>query len=174
VSGIRSFIQNELQDGRELYRNIRDLRNSIAHSTKPLKEILALSAQYTPKTGEALFRAICYILGYPDWQTVAHEAILREFPIRGEIQGILIGGDSASLGQDGQDPYLEIHHRLTGSRINEATEAVDYDGETTFTARFASNVSLKSPEIRFYGDSQTAGTMRGKTLRTANGKETQI
>jgi len=48
------------------------------------------------------------------------------------------------------------------------------DGQSSLTAHLNPNVKFSPREIRFYGDSETTGVITGKTLRTANGKETPI
>lgn len=174
VSGIRAFMQGKMKEGKTLYRNIHRLRIDIMHSTKELRELGELVSIYAPKTGETLFRAICYLLGFEDWETVAHGAILREFPMRGELQGSLVGGEPSSLGPDGQDPHFELNHEVKELKVRE-------DGSTTFTVNTTMSkpsvgpgVTPKLREIRLYGDSETSGAILSKTLRSADGKETPV
>lgn len=173
VSGIRTFIQNKMKKEKHLYRHIRQLRISIMHSTKELREIRDLVSKYAPKTGEILFRAICYLSGFEDWENIKHGAILREFPIRGELQGTLVGGDPSSLGPDGQDPHFELHHDIKGSKLGE-NGSLSYKIETSLKMHLNTDVRFRPKEIRLYGDSETTGTILSKTLRTADGKEKPI
>lgn len=173
VSGIRVFFHRMLSEEKNMYRNIRELRISIMHSTRRLRDLRELASIYVPKTGEALFRAICYLLGFSNWKTMTHGAILREFPTRGEIECSLIGGDPSLLGPDGEDPHFELHHRITGLTI-EDDGTLSYDGESSLTAHLNPRVKFSPREIRFYGDSETTGAITGKSVRTADGKETPI
>jgi hypothetical protein len=173
VSGIRVFIQDKINEGKTLYRNIRQLRNDIMHSTKELRELRESVSAYAPKIGETLFRAICYLLGFEQWETVTHRAILREFPMRGELQGSLIGGEPSSLGADGQDPHFELYHQVKELKLGEDGSAT-FTVVTSLTASIGPGVKFKPREIRLYGDSETSGAILSKTLRTTDGKETPI
>ena len=173
VSGIRVFVQEKLKEGKDLYRNVRQLRIDIMHSTKELGRLRDLASTYSPKTGEVLFKAICYLSGFEDWETMTHGTILREFPMRGELQGSLIGGDPSSLGPDDQDPHFELHHQIKESRLGE-NGSVSYTIETSLTANLNADVKFKPREIRFYGDSETTGAITSKTLHKANGKEMPV
>jgi len=173
VSGIRAFVQDKMNEGRDLYQNIRQLRIDIMHSTKELKGLRELVSTYTPKIGEVLFRAICYLLGFENWETMQHGAILREFPMRGELQGYLIGDDPSSLGPDGQDPHFELRHQIKETKLEE-NGSISYIGETSLTAHLNTDVKFSPKEIRFYGDSETRGAIIRKILHTADGKEKPI
>ena len=121
VSGIRFFIQNKMSGEEHLYRDIRRLRIDIMHSTKRLSQLIGPATTFAPKTGEVLFRAICFLLEFEDWNVMKHGAILREFPMRGELHALLVGGDPMALGPNGQDPHFELGHNLrkTESKENE-------------------------------------------------------
>lgn len=173
VSGIRVFFQEKLKKGGNLYREIRELRNSIVHSTKGLRDLQDPVSKYAPETGEVLFRAICFLLGFEEWDTMKHGSILKEFPMRGELQGVLVGGDPSSLGPEGEDPHFELHHQITRSSIKE-NGTLDYKGQSSFTAHLNPKVKFTPKETRFYGDSEMKGKITSKTLVTANGKETPI
>jgi hypothetical protein len=104
---------------------------------------------------------------------MTHGAILREFPMRGELQGLLIGEDPSSLGPNGQDPHFELHHNVKGLK-QEDSGSVSYIVETSLTAHLNSAVEFKPLEIRLYGDSETKGAIIGKTLHTADGREKPV
>lgn len=91
-----------MKEGKPIYQKIRGLRIDIMHSRMKLQELQPLISEYAPKTGEVLFRAICYVSEFDEWETIPHGAILKEFPLRGELQCLLIGGDPSSLGVDGR------------------------------------------------------------------------
>ncbi len=173
VSGIRAFVQDKMKNGKKLYQNIHQLRIAIMHSTKKLKDIGQLASVYAPQTGEALFRAICYVSGFEEWETMTHGAILREFPIRGELQGLLIGGEPSSLGPNGEDPHFEISHELKDLKLAE-DGSLSYTVATSYKASINTNVQFRPREMRLYGDSETKGAILGKTLRTAGGEETPV
>jgi hypothetical protein len=170
VSGIRLFVQAKMKEDKNLYRNIHQLRIDIMHSKKDLQALQEMASVYVPKTGEVLFRAICFLLGFNDWATMTHGPILREFPMKGELHGVLVGGDPNSLGPDGQDPHFEIHHQIKELRLGE-NEKPSFKGETSFTTHINANVKFQPREIRLYGDSETTGAIIDKTLHTADGKE---
>jgi hypothetical protein len=173
VSGIRALIQDKMKEAKSLYRDIRQLRIDVMHSNKELRSLREPASIYTPKTGEVLFRAICFLLGFENWASIPHGAILREFPMRGELQGILVGGDTGSLGPNGQDPHFEMYHKVKGSKLEE-NGLISYTFETSLTIQLGANVKFKPKEIRMYGDSETTGAIVGKTLHMPNGKETPI
>jgi len=91
----------------------------------------------------------------------------------GELQGLLIGEDSSSLGLDNQDPHFELHHQIKGSKLGE-NESLSYEVETSMTAHLNAGVKFQPKEIRLYGDSETTGAITRKVLHKADGKETPI
>jgi len=173
VSGIRTFIQRKLEEESRLYRHIHDIRNGIMHSTKDLRELQDLVSRCTPKTAEALFRAVCFLLEFEEWETMTHGAILKEFPTRGELQGVLIGGDPPSLGPEGEDPHFEIDHQLTGSSVM-VNGTVSYQGDTSFKVHLNPEAKLERGVVRLYGDSETTGKIMRISLIRASGKKIHI
>jgi len=143
------------------------------HSTKKLHDLRELVSVYAPKTGETLFRAICYASGFEKWEIMAHSAILREFPMRGEVQILLIGGEPSSLGPNGKDPHFELSHELKDLKLTE-DGSVTYTVATSLKACINPNVQFRPRETRLYGDSEIKGAILSKTVRTAGGEETSI
>jgi hypothetical protein len=173
ISGIKTFMQTKIADGKELYRNIRRLRIDIMHSTKQLHLLQNQVSVYTPKIGEVLFRAICFLIRFEDWETMKHGAILREFPMRGELQGLLIGGDPSSLGPNGQDPNFELSHQIKTSKLEE-DGSVTYVFETNMKLNVNPAVKFKPSEMRLYGDSETKGEILKKILHKADGTDIPV
>ena len=170
VSGIRAFIQTNMNKEDDLYRNIRHLRVAIMHSTKRLSELTELVMSYTPKTGEVLFRAICFLLEFEDWKTMKHGAILREFPTRGELHTFLVGGDPMSLGINGQDPRFELGHNLRKTEANK-DETISFTIDTSFKPQLNEGVKFDTVELRLYGDSESSGTILGTGLQKPDARE---
>jgi len=173
IAGVKLFIEEKMKDGKLLYKNIRKLRTGIMHSTMKLQEIQQLVSEYAPKTGETLFRAICYISGFDEWETMSHGAIFKEFPMRGELQCVLIGGDPSFLGADGKDPHFQLIQDLKELK-SEEDGSVTYTVSTSYTARINHNVKWRLQETRLYGDSETKGAILNKTIRRKNGTETSL
>jgi hypothetical protein len=165
VSGIKAFIQDKMKR-KELYKNIHQLRIGIMHSTKKLGELRELVATHIPDTGEVLFKAICFLLEFEDWETMTHGKILREFPMRGELQGYLIGGTPTSLGPDGQDPHFELIHNIKKIK-SEESGAITTTFETSFKTCINKGIQFQQTELRFYGDSETSGEILNTTLHKA-------
>ena len=169
ISGIRFFVQEKIAEGKELYKNIRGLRIAIMHSTKPLLELQQLAATYAPKTGEILFRAILYMSEFEDWSTIKYKTILKDVEMRGEVQGLLIGGEPDALGPNGQDPHFGLRHELQTTKLSE-------DGKVTSTIKtsldtyIANNVQFKQTDFRLYGDSEMTGEITEMTLHKADGR----
>ena len=170
VSGIRVFIQNQMNGEKHLYRDMRQLRIDIMHSTKRLSELIGLVTSYAPKTGEVLFRAVCFLLEFEDWKAMKHGAILREFPMRGELHTLLLGGDPMSLGPNGQDPHFELGHNLRKVESNKDGK-MSFTVDSSFTARLNNNVQFGPVELRLYGDSETSGEITDKVFKKAEAIE---
>lgn len=166
VSGIRVFIQNKMNAEKHLYRDIRQLRIDIMHSTKRLSELIGLVTTYAPKTGEVLFRAVCFLLEFEDWQLMKHGAILREFPMKGELHASLVGGDPMSLGPNGQDPHFELGHSLRKTELKDNGKT-SFTVDSKFTAQLNRNVQFERVELFFYGDSETSGEITDKAFKKA-------
>jgi len=173
VSGIRSFFQDKIAEGKSLYQHIRRLRIGIMHSTMKLQEIHQLVSEYAPKTGEALFRAICYVSGFDEWETMSHGAILKEFPLRGELQCVLIGGDPSSLGANNEDPHFRLFYDFKELKTDDDGKAT-YTMTTSLTARISPTVQFRPQELRMYGDSEITGAILSKTVRRGDGTEINV
>jgi hypothetical protein len=170
ILGVKTFIQTKIAGGKDLYRDIRRLRNDVMHSTKQLHLLQNQVSIYTPKIGEVLFRAICFLLGFENWETMEHGAILREFPMRGELQGLLTGGDPSSLGINGQDPNFELSHQIKASKMEE-DGSVTYVFDTNIKPNINPIVRFNISEIRMYGDSETKGAILKKIIHKADGRD---
>ena len=168
VSGIRAFMQNKLPLEKNLYRNIHQLRIDIMHSTKKLRELSESVATYTPKTGEILFRAICFLVEFANWESMAHGAILKEFPIRGELRAILLGDNPSLLGPKGQDPHFELSQNIRRTELQEKTMTSTID--TTFKAQLNVGVQFDQLELLLYGDAETSGTIISKEFTKGENK----
>lgn len=156
VSGIKSFVKNEMKNP-ELFKNLRALRVKLMHSTCKLGKIGKEINELTPKLAETLFRAVCYLLDFNDWNSLSYREILANVPLRLEVEGKLVGDYSGNLGFDGKDPYLEPSHKLV--------ELVEENGLLTFpiTSNFQAMIkpfkSFELSEIRLYGDNATKATV---------------
>jgi hypothetical protein len=170
VSGIRAFIQGKMNGEKHLYRNIRQLRIDIMHSTKRLSELIGLVTTNAPRTGEVLFRAICFLLEFEDWNVMKHGAILREFPVRGELHAFLVGGNPMSLGANGQDPHFKLGHNLRKIESKE-NEKVSFTIDTSITAQLNNGVQFERVELWFYGDSETPGEILNSSFKKAEAIE---
>lgn len=157
VSGIRTFIQNEIPEGKKLYRRLRSLRNYIVHGKKKLDEMRKEVFELTPKLAEVLFRAICFLLGIEEWSKVPHKVILEQIPLRIELEAILVGGTSESLGVDGKDPFFEAKHE--GFTIIKSGKDITFKVTSNFTPRLSPEVKWRPLEVRFYGDPEVTSSI---------------
>lgn len=106
VSGIRTFIQTNIPEGRELYRRFHNLRVDLVHSRKGLGTLRKEVVDLVPRISEVLFRAICFLLGIAEWDKIPYKGILEKVPLRIELEAVLVGGDPKSLGPEGRDSFL--------------------------------------------------------------------
>jgi hypothetical protein len=173
ISGIQAFIEQKTEGGSEISKKIRSLRVSIMHSTKTMSEVQELTVTYAPKTAEILFRAILFVSEFEDWSTIKYSTILREFPIRGELRGLLIGGENDALGLNGQDPCMEIHHEILKTTIDEK-EKPTYTFKTFFIAQIGTNIQFRQTELLFYGDSESTGQVTDRTLIRKSGETVSL
>jgi hypothetical protein len=65
VSGLRTFIQTKIPEGKEIYRRIHDLRVTLIHSIERLSTLHKEVSELVPRVAEILFRAICFLLEIP-------------------------------------------------------------------------------------------------------------
>jgi hypothetical protein len=131
-----------------------------------------LAATYAPKTAEILFRAILFVSEFENWSTIKYSTILREFPMRGELRGLLIGGEPDVLGLNGQDPHMEIHHEIKEATIEDGKPT--YTFKTSFTAWIAANVQFRQTEYLLYGDSESTGQLIDSTLIRKSGETVSL
>lgn len=172
VSGVKAFIQQKMPNGKQLYKRIHQLRINIMHSTRELGKLISEVKELAPKTGEILFRAICFLLEVNGWDAVAYQNILERVPTRLELHGTIIGGKPDSLGPEGKDPYFEPKPPVINWKVSK-------DGTPTFTVEFSfvarlnSNVQWRKGEVRIYGDEETRGELKTevqKRNRTSKNK----
>lgn len=157
ISGIRTFIQNEIPEGKTLYRLFRELRNHIMHSKEKLENIQKEVSDAVPKLAEVLFRAICFALGLKEWKKVPYKVILEQIPLHIELEAILVGGVPESLGIDGKDPFFEAKHE--GFTIIQSDKEVTLKVTSNFTARLNPEVKWRPIQVRFYGDPEVTGSI---------------
>lgn len=164
VSGIRTFTQQKLPNGKQLYKRVHQLRINIMHSTRELGRLISEVKELAPKTGEILFRAICFLLRVNDWDAITYKNILERVPTRLELHGTLIGGKPDSLGPEGKDPYFEPKPPVINWQVSK-------DGTPTFTAKFNfiarlnPDVQLGKREIQLYGDEETKASIKSEVHR---------
>lgn len=95
-----------------------------------------------------------------------------EFPVRGELQGLLIGGDPSSLGPNSQDPNFELSHQIKASKL-EVDGSVTYVFETNMKLNVNPAVKFRPSEMRLYADSETKGAIM-KILHKADGTDIPV
>jgi hypothetical protein len=154
VSGIRLFVQTKIPEDRKLYKRFRELRTNLMHSREDFGKLRAEATELSPKIGEVLYRAICYLLGIEQWETIEYRGILEKIPMRIELEAALIDGEPEALGSDGKDPNFEPTHEFT-PKFSDA--GITLEGKTNFTARLNPKVKWRPREIRFYGDPEIGG-----------------
>ena len=91
IAGIRFLIKDEMKSP-TLYKDLRKLRVNLMHSTCQLAKLGSDARRLTPKLAETLFRAVCLLLDFPDWNTLEYKATLEEVPLRLEVEGKVLGG----------------------------------------------------------------------------------
>jgi len=71
AAGIRELIQNHLENGEEIWREVRDWRVALVHSTDTPIEMGKDVEIYIPKLEEALVKGILALVGVPEkeWES---------------------------------------------------------------------------------------------------------
>jgi len=159
VSGIRTFVQRKLPNEEKIYRRIHKLRINVMHSKHDLMKLTSEVKELAPKTGEILFRAVCFLLRAKEWNALIYKNILERVPTRLELHGTLIGGKHDSLGPNGKDPYFEPKPPVINwivSKDGTPTFAAEFD----FVARLNPNVQWRKREIKLYGDEETKASIK--------------
>lgn len=159
VSGLRTFIQTKIPEGKKLYRRIHDLRVNLMHSKKRLDILHKEASDLVPKIAEILFRAICFLLGIAEWDKIPYKKIMEKVPLRIELEATLIGGEASSLGPKGCDPFFEAKHRILTFEQDENKEQATFKLVSDFTAHLNPIVKWRPQEVRMYGDSEVSGSI---------------
>jgi hypothetical protein len=149
VSGIRLFVQIKVPDGEKLYKRFRELRINLMHSKERFERLHAEATELTPKIGETLFRAICYILEIKEWATTTYDGILLKVPMRLELEATLVDCKAEELGPDGKDPFFELVHPVA---FTVSDDGMTFTVKPEFRARLNPKVKWRPREFRFYGD----------------------
>jgi hypothetical protein len=167
VSGIRTFIQTKIPEGKKLYKRFHRLRVNLMHSKRALETLYGEATSLVPKIAEVLFRAICFILEVANWEKIPYKGILEKVPLRVELEAILVGGEPESLGPDGQDPFFEPKHAILTFKT--FPDKVTFETTSEFTAHLNLNVKWRPREIRIYGDKEVnASITRSEIQRKTN------
>lgn len=162
VSGIRLFVQKKVPEGKKLYKRFRELRINLMHCKERFERLHAEATELTPKIGEVLFRAICYILEIEQWETATYNGLLLKVPIRLELEAMLINGETEALGPDGKDPFFELTYVAAPKVSN---DGMTFTGKPEFTARLNPKVKWRPREVRFYGDPEVKGSIINSEVR---------
>lgn len=89
---------------------------------------------------------------------------MREFPLRGELHALLVGGSPTALGPNGQDPHFELGHNLKKVELAENAK-ISYTIDSSFTAKLNNDVKFEQVELWFYGDSETSGQIFSESFK---------
>jgi hypothetical protein len=135
-----------------------NLRVDLMHSTRQLGKLRNHARQLTPKLAGTLFRAICLLLDFPDWNTLKYTEALEVVPTRLEVEGKLCGDFDSNFGFNGKDPLLEGQFDLIELHMkDDGSYALKIEGN--FKQRLQPSQSFSpSFSVTMYGDKELEGS----------------
>lgn len=148
VSGIREFFSQKVDQGKPLYKTIRDLRIDIMHSKKRLFMLAQKVSSVVIQEGNTLLGAIQFLLGFPEpW--ISHEEFLTSaIPFRLELDGKLIAD---KLEDVFPDPHFESDHGVINiGKSNEGNPEIEV--KSNFTPVIGSGSILRVEGIGLAGE----------------------
>ena len=155
IVGIKSLITVKMND-KALFVKLRTLRRDLLHSTCELGKVNDDTRQLTPKLGEILFRAVCLLLDFPDWNTLEYREAFESIPMRLEVEGKITGEFPSTFGLDGNDPYIEGHFPVT--EITEKDNLVyNIKWQSNLTHKFPPSQKFEMKSITLFGDKEQTG-----------------
>ncbi len=155
LSGVKALLENEFDDGIEIFRRLRELRVSIQHSTKTTDVLYLEATELAAPLREAVITGVLAILNLKDLKSVLmkHE-ITNAIPIRIAVPAIIHGKDPNNLGCPGEDPHLESVDFAELVRAKE-DGSIRITGQVKLAARVADGVRLTVSEFRMMGENVT-------------------
>ena len=109
ASGIRTFCTQQIDDGANLYRRIRDLRINIMHSKEDLTSLISEASSLAPLTGNVLLGAVDFLLGIGKPWSSHDEVLTNATPFRLQVEGKLMAEKLEDLFSD---PHFEATHSV--------------------------------------------------------------
>lgn len=164
ISGVKAFIQTQMPDGAEVYKQARQLRVAIMHSIQTLTELIPHVERLAPKIGEILFRTILFLLKVDRWNTETYKPILEQVPTRLELHGTLFGGTPNSLGLGENDPCLEPKSLMLHCQVLEDGK-ITFTTESSFEAKLGPNVQLGRRGLLLHGDAEIKASIRSDVIK---------
>jgi hypothetical protein len=113
MSGAKAFITKYYDTTGKMFRNLRDYRVKILHSTTNLQDIATDVSNLAPALGSVLFGAIQFICGVqPPW-SYPKEMLSNAEPLRMVFSGIITAEKPEDACPEGSDyPEIQVIHNL--------------------------------------------------------------
>jgi hypothetical protein len=166
ISGIKRFVTEKMENP-TLFKRCAALRVHLMHSTCELNKIENEAIELTPQLIEVLFRAVCFVLDFEDWNILPFRETLENVPVRMEFEGNLIGDYTGTLGFDGKDPYLEPNQASIQPKVEENGE-ITFENTLEITTRIEPFKSFQLHELRIYGDKEMKATISKIEVKSKN------
>jgi len=171
VSGIKRFVSENMQNP-ELFKRLSAFRVYIVHSIRELSKMGEEAKELTPKLTEVLFRAICFVLDFKDWNSRKVSETLENITFRLEFEGNLIGDYSGGLGYDGNDPHIVLNQSSVKVLMDDKGE-ITFENKLEFIDKIAPFTGFRGYELRIYGDKETKAAITNMCLKSKNSQPSQ-
>jgi hypothetical protein len=153
TSGIRDFMDKNIDDGGNRYRRMRRLRVGLVHGVGGIDQSMVSEATILASVlRRALRLGICRYVGLQESDLRGKEELItNQLTSRGGVLCRLSPGNLEHYGPPGQDPHFDITHLVNSIRVRD-DGSVDVEVNQTATARLAEGVTCKVDAFGFSGE----------------------
>ncbi|MCJ2563154.1 MAG: hypothetical protein LN417_03580 [Candidatus Thermoplasmatota archaeon] len=155
LEGLKVFFQENMPEGRRLFRRSYELRNKLLHGGGKIGKEIKRARELLPKLREGAVKAICFLLDFTPNRRIPTAILDPDLPFKMSLETEIFRLEDEPLEKLGEFPVFDIHIARKGSFQSE-TENLGENVQLTLGGVLARKVrmsrtfkiSLTAPEVK--------------------------
>ncbi len=172
MSGAKEFIIRYFDGTGKLFKELRDYRVKIMHSTTNLQGLSSGVASLTPRLGDILTSTIYYLCAIPSpWKTNT-TIISNALPLRAALEAKVLSDKAEdAYPEDSKLPHFEATHQLDQVRSG-SEKRTEATVTSRFTVKMGPKAKISASALRLYGEGQ--GTLKVNSTSVESGQRPRV